>query len=545
MANLDNKILRDQVLKDKRRMQAIKRKMKLQQEKEISGEEWKKIEQQKLQQEMEDIIGDNYTIELLDSIDINCYFDTINIFKDEKGNIKKIDLDKYNKAEIEYDDAVIEINKDIVYEDDIKKSLASGGSDIKPYRGQNNTKAKEIYKTINQEVSGYIHRFVPLYNKYICCCCGRPLSLSNFPKSSNKLNCSRIDINGVYHMPWCWDCIIKIFNYYYYKETESNPELATKMLCNDLNLYWDIEVYNQAKIQMEGDNRRHHFVVYYIGLINTSYVGETFLNSPFIINPSINDNIQNLKSQIEDDQSGKTLSKEKEEQLNIPFGWNKEDVQNQKVIKKMIGYDPFEYEDDENKKVLYKDLMGMLEPGMENDMVKLQAAIQIVQSFFRVREMNKKYRELEQNNASVTELKQLSDLKSKELKAITDFSKDNGFSERFATAKARGENTFTGIMKKMNEAKYEDALVNKYDIETSSTIQQAADASFKAIFNQLGMGESEVWKVAQEQLAELNKKIAENEELKEQLRLTKYELSKIKLEEKAKALEENQEEING
>ena len=36
-----------------------------------------------------------------------------------------------------------------------------------------------------------------------------------------------------------------------------------------------------------------------------------------------------------------------------------------------------------------------------------------------------------------------------------------------------------------------------------------------------------------------------NEELKEQLRLTKYELSKIKLEEKAKALEENQEEING
>ena len=52
---------------------------------------------------------------------------------------------------------------------------------------------------------------------------------------------------------------------------------------------------------MEGDNRRHHFVVYYIGLINTSYVGETFLNSPFIINPSINDNIQNLKSQIADD----------------------------------------------------------------------------------------------------------------------------------------------------------------------------------------------------------------------------------------------------
>ena len=34
----------------------------------------------------------------------------------------------------------------------------------------------------------------------------------------------------------------------------------------------------------------------------------------------------------------------------------------------------------------------------------------------------------------------------------------------------------------MNEDKFENAILNRYDIETSETIQQAANASFKAIF---------------------------------------------------------------
>ena len=90
---------------------------------------------------------------------------------------------------------------------------------------------------------------------------------------------------------------------------------------------------------------------------------------------------------------------------------------------------------------------------------------------------------MERDGASIAEQKALSDLKDKELKSITNFSKDNGFAERYATAKAKGENTFTGIINKMNEAKFENAIMNRYDIETSATIQQAAEASFKAIFS--------------------------------------------------------------
>ena len=150
--------------------------------------------------------------------------------------------------------------------------------------------------------------------------------------------------------------------------------------------------------------------------------------------------------------------------------------------------------------------------------------------------MNEREHRLNQENAPVTELKALSDLKAKELTAITNFSRDNGFSERYATAKAKGENTLTGVMNKMNEQKYEKAILNRYDIETSATIQQAADASFKAIFGQLSLGESEVWKITQDQFEELTKLRKENSRLQEELRKAKYREAELNLLEKEREM---------
>lgn len=53
-------------------------------------------------------------------------------------------------------------------------------------------------------------------------------------------------------------------------------------------------------------------------------------------------------------------------------------------------------------------------------------------------------------------------------------------------------------MAKMNEMKYENAILNMYDVETSKSINQAADASFAAIFNQLSMSEAEIYKTCQD-----------------------------------------------
>ena len=179
----------------------------------------------------------------------------------------------------------------------------------------------------------------------------------------------------------------------------------------------------------------------------------------------------------------------------------------------------------------------MLEAGMEMEGLKVQAAIQIVLSFSRIREYNETERRMIDNNASVGELKNLADLRNKQLQTITNFSRDNGFGEKYAISKAKGENTFTGIMSKMNEMKYEKGLVNKYDIETSATIEQAAEASFKAIISQLGLSEAEVYKTCQDQLKRLTELQRENSTLKENLRLAKMEIA----EEKLKKLKEERE----
>ena len=89
----------------------------------------------------------------------------------------------------------------------------------------------------------------------------------------------------------------------------------------------------------------------------------------------------------------------------------------------------------------------------------------------------------------------------------------------------------------MNEMKYEDAILNMYDIETSKSINQAAEASFAAIFSQLNMSEAEVYKTCQDQLKKLVEMQRENTTLKENLRLAKREIAEMKLEKEKEAYE--------
>jgi hypothetical protein len=51
----------------------------------------------------------------------------------------------------------------------------------------------------------------------------------------------------------------------------------------------------------------------------------------------------------------------------------------------------------------------------------------------------------------------------------------------------------------MDEALFEDALVNRYDVATCDGMQQAAEASWKAIFGQLNLSDSELASVVSNQ----------------------------------------------
>lgn len=544
MAKLTETQLKRRVEKEKQKQDAIRKKMEIQKKKELYGENWKQVEQQKLQDELEAEIGGEKTPKIYDSKDLYDFFIPMSLYKDKENKRLKMDFKKFSESEELYREALEEIDKDL---DKIKKSeleedgvlpedsdlpdeniedsnekedsKESDKEDTKKKKKESNSATAKAKGKMFLTLSTYFNRFVPLYDKHICACCGTPKPVSDYYTVYNLTCANRVDVNGNFHLWICKECANKLFAYCYSVLADKNVELATQYVCAYLNLYWDVDLFYTSKQRFDTNGRKGTLLGSYIQTVNYSATGKTFMDSPFLTDEQYNS-------------ANRVVSNSDE----APFDWSKEDARNKSTVLKMVGYDPFGYESDENKKILYRDLLNILDEGMQNDLVKFQAGIQIVLSFFKLRQMNEREHKLNQENAPVTELKALSDLKAKELTAITNFSRDNGFSERYATAKAKGENTLTGIMNKMNEQKYEKAILNRYDIETSATIQQAADASFKAIFGQLSLGESEVWKITQDQFEELTKLRKENSRLQEELRKAKYREAELNLLEKEREM---------
>lgn len=528
MAKLTNNRAKAAIAKEQKRLDAIQKKMETQRKKEEFGESWKYSLKDEHKQALKEIVGDFGTPNLVDSVDYNSFFDPINFYKEEDGSVRQLDYKKYLEYEEAYQEVIDDcdkiINDEIDTSNDSVKEQLSTHLTKKTEKKKSKPKIPEYLQKLYQNWTKYFNRFVPLYDKYVCSCCGKALPQDKYFLAYNEGNLGRIEPNGKMHTHICMDCCKNLYEYLFYEKADKDGEKAMKWLCSYLNIYYDDVSYFKAKKTMEEKDRKTHIVEEYMSVISRSATlkGKVFLESPDV---DVNQNKGDSKADKIINSNTGNVPEDLEEE------WSKADLEAKRQVIKMVGYDPFYFEIEKDRKILYKDLLGMMEQGMELDGLKVQAAIQIVLSFKNIRELNEKYRKKSDEDAPVSELKALSELKKKELETITSFSRDNGFGERYAISKAKGENTFSGIMAKMNEMKYENAILNMYDIETSKSINQAADASFAAIFNQLSMSEAEVYKTCQDQLKKLLSLQRENATLAENLRLAKRELAEKKLEE--------------
>lgn len=528
MAKLTNNRAKAAIAKEQKRLDAIQKKMETQRKKEEFGESWKYSLKDEHKQALKEIVGDFGTPNLVDSVDYNGFFDPINFYKEEDGSVRQLDYKKYLEYEEAYQEVIDDcdkiINDEIDTSNDSAKEQLSTHLTKKTEKKKSKPKIPEYLQKLYQNWTKYFNRFVPLYDKYVCSCCGKALPQDKYFLAYNEGNLGRIEANGKMHTHICMDCCKNLYEYLFYEKADKDGEKAMKWLCSYLNIYYDDVSYFKAKKTMEEKDRKTHIVEEYMSVISRSATlkGKVFLESPDV---DVNQNKGDSKADKIINSNTGNVPEDLEEE------WSKADLEAKRQVIKMVGYDPFYFEIEKDRKILYKDLLGMMEQGMELDGLKVQAAIQIVLSFKNIRELNEKYRKKSDEDAPVSELKALSELKKKELETITSFSRDNGFGERYAISKAKGENTFSGIMAKMNEMKYENAILNMYDVETSKSINQAADASFAAIFNQLSMSEAEVYKTCQDQLKKLLSLQRENATLTENLRLAKRELAEKKLEE--------------
>lgn len=542
MAKLTNNRAKATIAKEQKRLDAIQKKMETQRKKEEFGESWKYSLKDEHKQALKEIVGDFGTPNLVDSVDYNTFFDPINFYKEEDGTVRQLDYKRYTEYEEAYQEIIDDCDKVINDEIDTSKDSASDQLSEqltkKKEKRREKPKLPEYLQKLYQSWMKYFNRFVPLYDKYVCSCCGKALPQEKYFLAYNEGNLGRIEPNGRMHAHICIDCCKNLYEYLFYEKAEKDGEKAMKWLCSYLNIYYDDVSYFKAKKAMEEKDRKTHIVEEYMNVISRSATlkGKVFLESPDV---DVSQNQGDSKAdKIINSKTGNVPEDLEEE-------WSKADLEAKRQVIKMVGYDPFYFEVEKDRKILYKDLLGMMEQGMELDGLKVQAAIQIVLSFKNIRELNEKYRKKSDTDAPVSELKALSELKKKELETITSFSRDNGFGERYAISKAKGENTFSGIMAKMNEMKYENAILNMYDVETSKSINQAADASFAAIFNQLSMSEAEVYKTCQDQLKKLLALQRENATLTENLRLAKRELAEKKLEEEKRQYDKEHDEDGG
>lgn len=174
---------------------------------------------------------------------------------------------------------------------------------------------------------------------------------------------------------------------------------------------------------------------------------------------------------------------------------------NKKDVIRLTGYDPFaNYPIEEDKPLLYAQVVSFIDEETKNDGMKMNAVIQIVKSFNQISKINDAIDELSAdtmklNNNNGT-IKQLADTVSKLLSGANALAKDNGISVNFNNSKSKGQNTLTGKMKELDLIGFRDAKINMYDVDYCAGMQQVANISCKAQVDQIGFDENVMNEIA-------------------------------------------------
>jgi hypothetical protein len=199
-------------------------------------------------------------------------------------------------------------------------------------------------------------------------------------------------------------------------------------------------------------------------------------------------------------------------------------------VLRLLGYDPFEYEAQEDKNQLYNSLVDMLDESTLEDGFKLQASIEIVKGFNQIDKINRAISNITSDVSKLATnsggIKSLIDSKKNILASLIKLAEENGISVKHNNQKSKGAGTLSGIIKTLQEKGFEEGEVNLFDVETALGIRQVADLSNQSIVAQLQFDENDYTAMLMEQreiIQELDNKVMK---LEEENRLLKKEIIK-------------------
>lgn len=207
---------------------------------------------------------------------------------------------------------------------------------------------------------------------------------------------------------------------------------------------------------------------------------------------------------------------------------------NRRDVIRLIGYDPFEKEAEEDKPLLYAQLIGYIDMNGDNDdMTRVLDSIEIVRGYLQLQKLNdmsaKAFSNLSKTGQS-GEIKNYMDTKKKVADVISQLAEQSCISMKHNKNASKGENTFTGKTRRLADMKLREMENNAFDIGTAAGMRQVADISNASILKQLHLDENDYTDMLSKQrelLVKLQRQADENAEkarilLRENVDLKKY-----------------------
>lgn len=380
----------------------------------------------------------------------------------------------------------------------------------------NTTETKLTAAQMRKRIESLENKVQTLKEGAWCYMCDTHKARDKFYVSTDPLNKSGIT-------PICKDCARKIALKIGKDKVEHTPDkesVIEAMRYLNKPFYsklWDASVQESENLA-SGKVRSNGYLSYVKNVAMGQYNGATFKDSDIFTSAVM----------IPDS------SKEKptEEQLiETHAGLDTYDsfLKNKNDVVRLLSYDPFEKEDIVDQPFLYSQLLGILDSSEDanEDMMRTSSAISIVRGFLQqskiddtVAKLMSDISNIERNSATI---KSLQESKGKITSVITSLAQDSCISLKHNKNAKKGENTWTGKIKKIKELNLREGEVNGFDLETCKAMRQIMDLSNASIMKTLALDESE-WS---DMVAEQRKKIVDL-----QIDLDKYiEISRILLRE--------------
>ncbi len=338
-----------------------------------------------------------------------------------------------------------------------------------------------------------------------CNLCGKPKRKDKFYSNTDPLcqsgkssicsDCARkialrTDINGEEHEP-TKESIIKALKY------------LNKPFYNSL---YDSSI-QESENTNTGKAKNNVWNSYIKNVAMPQYYGYTFSDSDMFKEKIIYEDEKTINDVI----SGRS-----DQDTYNSFTKNKDD------IIRLLGYDPFEKESISDQPFLYSQLLGLLDSSEDanDDMMRTASAISIVRAFLQQSKIDNAIancmsdiHKLQDNSATIKSLQQ----SKKDLTMIIkDLAAESCISLKNNKNAKKGENTWTGKMKKIKDLNLREGEINGFDIKTCKGMKQVMDMSNQSILKSLSLDESEYSDMIAEQrkmITDLNNELENYKEI--------------------------------